>query len=63
MDTVSEVVIIMLRLARHIIKRYNMVLLTLYYVHIPLMVYTVDLAFIQFKVLMSIIELELKPQL
>lgn len=63
MDTVSEVVIIMLRLARHIIKRYNMVLLTLYYVHIPLMVYTVDLAFIQYKVLMSIIELELKPQL
>lgn len=63
MDTVSEVVIIMLRLACHVIKRYNMVLLTLYYVHIPLMVYTVDLAFIQYKVLMSIIELELKPQL
>lgn len=63
MDTVSEVVIIMLRLARHVIKRYNMVLLTLHYVCIPLTVYTVDLAFIQYKVLMSIIELELKPQL
>lgn len=62
MDTISAVVVIMLSLEHHIIKWYNIVLITLYYVHILLTVYCgLSLALYQYDVSAPTVKIELKP--
>lgn len=62
MDTISAVVVIMLSLEHHIIKWYNIVLLTLYYVHKLLTVYCgLSWAFYQYDVSAPTVKIELKP--